>query len=228
MSLADFVFPAPKGCVSKYTLYSFPDEVAIEIDGKADEVIWQRTPEERRFSFPWDSREAPETSFRSLLDHSNLYLFFSADDDTLLDLRGSEEHFVAAGDRVEIFLSLDSALSRYFCLEISPSSRVLDYEASYYRHFQSEWDLPGLRVATVELPGGYTVEVAIPLSALQGLGFPLPSPGPWIRAGLFRADFAQQSDGVEENWISWCLPTTTHPDFHVPSAIGFLEVAPIE
>ena len=222
------LYSAPQGCTSRYTLYSHPEELSIQIDGKADEAIWQTSPVETSFSFPWDSREAPTTSFRALLGRSHLYLFFSAFDDTLLDLRGSEEHLVASGDRMEVFFSLDSELSQYFCLEISPSSRLLDYKASYYRNFQTEWDFPGLRVAATESHNKYAVEVAIPLSVLLELGFPKPVPGPWIITGLFRADFVQTSAGVEENWISWCSPTTDHPDFHVPSAFGFLEISPIE
>jgi hypothetical protein len=223
------MFPASQeGCLSKYSVYSYSEKVAIEIDGRADEAIWQKSLSETNFSLPWDKRNAPETSFKALLGPRYLYLFFSSSEDTLLNLHGSEEDLVALGDRVEVFLALDSALSRYFCLEISPSALVLDYEASYYRKFRAEWDLPGLRVAAIESPQNYTVEAAIPLASLLELGFPKPAPGTWIRVGLFRADFVQKPDGVEQNWISWCLPNADHPDFHVPSAFGFLEVTPVE
>jgi hypothetical protein len=222
------VWSAPEGCDSGYRAFLFPGEVNLELDGRADESEWKEVSVERRFLFPWDSRLPPETSFRAFLDDSNLYIFFAAQDSTLLSWEGSEEQLVASGDRVEIFFSLDSELSRYFCLELSPSNNVLDYEAAYYRKFRPEWDLAGLRTAAIQTSSSYTVEAAIPLSTLLMLGFPNPRPGPWIRIGLFRADFVQTSTGVEQNWLSWCLPAVDRPDFHVPSAFGFLEVTPIE
>lgn len=212
----------------EYPVYFYSRSAEVEVDGKADEPLWNYCHVETGFSFPWDSREAPATSFKAFLDTEHLYLFFSSYDTTLLDLQGEGEEWVARGDRVEVFFALDAALSKYFCLEISPSARVLDYEASYYRKFRSEWDLAGLRVSTLRSFQYYSVEAAIPLATLEELGVPKPNRGRWIRIGLFRADFVQKSTGVEQNWISWCRPAVKQPDFHVPSAFGFFRVLPSE
>lgn len=224
----DSVYPAPLGCPVPYTLYSSSEKLEMQIDGNADEAAWQRSAKLRSFSYPWDKREAPETFFQALLDPEYLLLFFYATETTYLNPQGAEEMIVATGDRVEVFFSLDPELSKYFCLEISPSALVLDYEASYYREFRPEWDMPGLQVAAVASPESYTVEAAIPIASMLDLGFPRPVQGTRYMAGLFRAEFLQRPNGVEQNWISWCHPAVDDPDFHVPSAFGFLEVTPLD
>jgi hypothetical protein len=224
----DGSFLFSQGCQSAYPVDFYSKKVDIELDGKAEEDLWQRSFDLSGFSLPWEHRQAPATSFRAVADPENLYFFFQAHDETPLSLQGSQEDFVARGDRVEIFFALDAELTRYFCLEISPSSLVLDYAASYYRKFDREWDLPGLRVTAIESAQGFAVEGSIPVASLMQLGFPEPRPGPWIRVGLFRADFRERPPGVEENWISWCLPGGARPDFHVPSAFGFFRLIPAQ
>ena len=68
--------------------------------------------------------------------------------------------------------------------------------------------------------------MAIPLHALEELGFPPLKEGVRLRTGLFRAEFQHgQGGAVEEGWMSWCRPDSESPDFHIPSSFGSLTVA---
>ena len=212
-------------CPARYALISLPDAV-ITLDGKAEEPAWGRAAEESSFFHPWEDRDAGRTTFRAILGTEALYFFFSVEDNTPVERAGEHEEVVAEGDRVEVFLALDDSLGRYYCLEISPSARVYDYSASYYRQFESAWNLDGLEVVSQKNQLGYSVEGAIPRASLTKLGFSELDLGDRIKTGLFRADFKEVDDRVEQHWISWCLPPVKDPDFHIPGAFGFFEVVP--
>src|SRR5690606_25365312 len=126
---------------------------------------------------------------------------------------------VAKGDRVEIFFSTDLDLESYYCLEIRPDGKVLDYKASYYRNFDETWDFEGLQVGTKINDSGYTVEGRIPLSTLRDLGMVVEEQ--FFYLGLFRAEFSSSGSGApEEKWISWMTPESAEADFHIPTAFG--------
>ena len=76
---------------------------------------------------------------------------------------------VAGGERVEIFFAEDKNLHNYYCVEINPKGHVLDYQASTYRKFNTDWDFPGLDVATMINDDGYVVEAKIPRQTLVDL-----------------------------------------------------------
>jgi hypothetical protein len=187
-----------------------------------DEPAWRQAWVERKFVFPWSDRPAPATEFRAVADGERLYFAFDvADDDIVVaaEFRGKET--VVGEDRVEVFFARDAALERYFCVEIDPLGRVLDYAASTYRKFDNTWSFPGLVAAGRIRPGGYTVEASVPLQTLADLlGRPV-SVGTVLRVGLFRAEFRRGDTGeADDNWLSWVCPATAKPDFHVPSAFA--------
>ena len=69
---------------------------------------------------------------------------------------------------------------------------------------------------------GYRVKGAIPLATLSNLLGRLVGEGTVVNLGVFRAEFRGRDKsshgGANDNWISWQLPRTKAPDFHVPSA----------
>lgn len=216
---------ASRICPAHYALTFLPD-AAITLDGRADESAWGNAAEEACFFHPWENREGGRTTFRAVLGAQALYFFFGVEDSTPVEISAEREEAVAEGDRVEVFFALDDSLDRYYCLEISPSARVFDYSASYYRQFESAWDLDGLEVVSQKGPRGYTVEGAIPRASLVELGFSELDVGNRIMAGIFRADFEEARGQVLQHWISWCLPPVRDPDFHISGAFGFFEVVP--
>jgi len=198
----------------------------VTLDGRLSDPAWLEANVERHFAFPWESRPAPATEFRALLDERAFYFAFRVDDDdvVLVDEYGGKED-VMREDRVELFFSLDESLREYFCLEIDPLGRVLDYRASYYREFDFSWSCPGLEAVGRLVPGGYTVEGRIPLRTFALLGFPAPESGVPIKFGIYRAEFRHAAEGGwSESWLSWIDPGTAEPDFHVPASFGRLRV----
>ena len=208
-----------------YEAVCVPD-AGITVDGILDETAWEQANREVGFSFPWEDRPAPRTEFRAMFDRQALCFAFRVEDtDVVLarDYRSKED--VVREDRAELFFALDAELSEYFCLEIDPLGRVLDYRASYYRQMDFSWSFPGLEAAGRPVEGGYCVEGRIPWTAFQSLGFPAPRPGLEIKFGIYRAEF-RHAAGAEwaESWISWVDPQTAEPDFHVPGSFGRLRL----
>ncbi|NLS98256.1 MAG: endoxylanase [Planctomycetaceae bacterium] len=196
----------------------------INLDGIINELAWEQANLETGFAFPWENRPVPRTEFRALFDDWALYFAFRADDDDVVlaeDYQGKED--VVREDRVELFFALDDELANYYCLEIDPLGRVLDYHANYYRRFDRSWACPGLDVTGRRTEEGYRVEGLIPLRSLQLLGFPALDSGRPIKFGIYRAEFSHtEGSGWSESWISWVDPQTAEPDFHVPASFGRL------
>ncbi len=199
---------------------------SIVLDGSLKDAAWARAARVTAFQFPWEKRRPPATEFRALFDSHDLYFAFRAgDDDVVLAEPFRAKEDVMREDRVELFFALDERLAQYFCLEIDPLGRVLDYRASHYRKFDFSWTFPGLDVVGVRTDQGYTVEGRIALDALRSLGFPLTESGQPIRLGIYRAEFRHaEGDELSEGWMSWVDPRTEEPDFHVPTSFGRLEM----
>ena len=198
----------------------------ISPDAMPTELDWKAATLETRFTFPWEDRPAPATEFRALFDEHNLYFTFGVEDaDIVLVEEYQCKTDVMREDRVELFFALHESLSRYYCIEIDPLGRVLDYSASHYRQFDFAWTCPGLNVTGKCTRDGYTVEGRIPLTTFASLGFPPPDSGQSIIFGIYRAEFRHMVEKEwEESWISWVDPRTAEPDFHVPASFGCLRL----
>lgn len=221
-------------------------QAKIELTGKADSPDWSRANVERQFRFPWKKGvTAPPTEFRALCDDTYLYFTFQVEDADIFVLDTLRDKVdICFEDRVEMFVSRDALMSRYYGFEIDPRGRAYDYSCAYYRKRDTDWTCPGLETKASQTPSGYVVEGRIPLESLVDLGFPRLRPGVRILCGLYRAEFSHDLSGkpVEqketihnhgrkldvpppiEEWISWIDPKTPEPDFHVPSSLGWLEI----
>lgn len=214
-------------CVAGYAQTSKTYRVgrgSIDVDGALDDPAWMTAVSETGFSFPWQEREAPATEFRALMDDTNFYFAFRVEDADIVIDGGDDERAVARGDRVELFFTRDPSLEDYVCFEIDPSGRVLDYRAATYREFDREWDLPALVVAAVLTETGYVVEGSIPHAGFHDAGLPTLADQGKILTGVFRAEFSHRDESEPRaEWISWVEPISQEPDFHIPSAFGWLE-----
>jgi len=189
---------------------------------------------------------APRTEFRALCTEDSLYFHFTLTDPDVVVLPTlTDEEDVVLEDRIEMYFALDDRFSDYFCLEVDSRGRLFDYRAAYYRRIRPEWRWDGLQVAGEPTAEGYRVEGRIPLTSLEKLGFDRLRPGAKIRVGLYRAEFSHDRsaktvdrketihnrgrsvDGPPpiERWITWVDSRTPEPDFHVPSSLGWFEVA---
>ena len=114
-------------------------------------------------------------------------------------------------------------MSPYYCLEIDPYGRVLDYKAILYRKFDRNWQWPeSLSIESKINDKNYTVEGKISLSILNQLDLINNNN---IQIGLFRGHCTNLvGNAATLKWISWVDSKTPEPDFHVPSAFGILKL----
>lgn len=201
---------------------SIKHQVKINVDGKLGKREWRHANTEAGFSFPWLNRNAPATFFKALVDTQYLNFIFQVNDSNIVLTKFTTEADVAQGDRVEIFFAKNLDLKEYYCLEIAPNAKVLDYKASFHRNFDDTWDCEGLVVAAKIKRHGYVVEGRIPLKALKNVGIFDPAQNaPCFLMGLYRAEYSNTKSGKPDvQWISWVRPATPEADFHVPSSFG--------
>lgn len=201
---------------------------SIKIDGQLNEVVWNSIPAiSGMFHYPWEQVKAPDTVFKAFHDDTNFYFsFVVTDEEVLVEEKWQGESTVDNEDRVEIFFGgqkieqpEDYAIAPYYAIEIDAKGRVHDYRVVYYRHFDNDWNLPGLKTATVQTSTGYHVEGLIPLRFLRESK--LINDGR-MSTGLFRAEFSKKGSDINMRWISWVSPETGYPEFHVESAFGLL------
>jgi len=193
--------------------------------GKGDDPVWASAYELADFDYPWEKDTPPPTKFRALHNDDWLYVLFEVHDPNVNILQDkNDKSEVASSSRAEIFFKRDDKLTPYYCLEIDPLARVLDYEGTYHRKFDLNWNWPvgHIVVKTGKIIDGYTVELAISKSSLNGLGL---LKGNILETGLYRADCSVNTAGnYTFKWISWIKPDSKTPDFHIPSSFGILRL----
>jgi hypothetical protein len=183
--------------------------------------FWKKAEGLSAFFFPWDDEPPPSLIFRAVHDLRNFYFRFDViDTELVVHKSGTGKMAVLDSDRVEIFFRVNEHMKPYYCLEMDPAGRVLDYVAEYYRIFNYNWVWEGITVLARYTVNGYRVWGCIPLTSLKELG--LLNEGR-IQAGLFRGKcIAGSGSAVTFKWISWQDPKTAKPDFHVPESFGEL------
>ena len=161
---------------------------------------------------PWDGLE-DNTAFRCFSDSEWFYFTYEVEDATITlkaDYQGEKD--VEPEDRVEIFFSPREEMDIYWCAEMDPAGRVLDYEAKYYRVMDYGWNFSTLELASNIKENGYTLWGKISKDELRSLGVDLSN----FRMGVFRADF--RPDG-SVNWYSAVPTEDKSPDFHKPDLL---------
>ena len=161
---------------------------------------------------PWDGLD-DNTLFRCFSDSEWFYFMYEVEDATITlveDYQGEKD--VEPEDRVEIFFSPREEMDIYWCAEIDPAGRVLDYESKYYRIMDYGWNFRTLEIATNIKEYGYTLWGKVSKEELRSLGVDLSN----FRMGVFRADF--RPDG-SVNWYSAVPTADKSPDFHKPDLL---------
>ena len=190
---------------------------SITIDGNLDD--WKTTPLIIGLVEPWLGSQRDSTRFYACRDAEFLYLLFDVTEESLYYSIAEEERSVDNSDRIEFFICKDSLMHEYYCMEITPHGKVMDYKAEYYRKFDYEWTFDTLVLGTDIDDRKYYIEAAIPIKWLKRMG--LISDDSSIIFGVFRADFIEGEKSMI-NWYTWIDPSTRNPEFHVPAALGRL------
>ncbi|WP_293717149.1 polysaccharide lyase family 8 super-sandwich domain-containing protein [uncultured Parabacteroides sp.] len=210
---------APGQSVTVTPIITAPQVGHITVDGKKDD--WKIAPAVTGLIAPWDGAVKDHTSFSVCHDKKNLYFMYEVSDSTIIYNDEKTEASVGNSDRIEFFISKDPAMADYYCAEIDPQGKVMDYHAQFYRKFDFSWNFKGLKLGTHIGLDSYIVEGSIPLKSLEEMG--VISPKGEILFGIYRADYYdQQEDQVI--WSPWIIPDVANPDFHIPSSLGVLKL----
>lgn len=197
--------------------------VALHLDGTINDPIWRELRWLEDFGFAGADAEAPVTKFAAFSNGQELCFAFQVVDHNIV-INNDNPHpelRVADGDRVELFFAKDVELTPYYCLEIDPEGRILDYKAVRYRKFEEEWDWPGVKTAAQCNATSYVVEGTIPLQTFSDLGLTKSGETLTMMTGIFRGEFSSgEKNHPKQEWISWVRSDGKKPDFHIPEAFG--------
>jgi len=186
---------------------------SIQVDGILSDAEWNSIePICSGLLSPWTEEVRDNTVFKAFVSYNYFYFSFDVEDSTLTIWDFENELSVTKEDRVELFFAKDLTLDEYFCLEIDPLGRVLDYKAKYYRQFDRPWKFQDIKIAAKKTNHGYRVEGRISLKELKNLGM-----GNQFFLGIFRADYRSKNE-EDVTWYSMKKPKSNQPDFHIPTS----------
>lgn len=194
--------------------------------GLADNAIWKNAIVLTDFCSPWEDVEINKIEFRALWDLDTIYFSFRVFDDQIhIDKTDHTKASIANSDRVEIFMRSDASLDPYYCLEIDPTPRIMDFIAKPHKVFDYNWNWPDkdLKVKSTINKDYFEVEIAISIASLKAFNLIKDNT---IEAGIFRAKYTQKgNEAFEPTWITWVNPETETPNFHIASSFGVLNLA---
>ena len=177
------------------------------------------------FNSPWDTKEVKKISFNALWDTKNLFFCFKVEDSEVhIHQSDDTNESINNSDRVELFFRTDDSMNPYYCLEIDPTSRIMDFIAKPGKNFNFYWNWPSedIEVKSSIEKTHFIVEGAISIKSLTKLD--LLKNGQ-IETGIYRAKYNKQSNGnYEPTWITWVNPMTQTPNFHIASSFGILKL----
>ena len=213
--------------LKSYNVQKIPNN-QLEINGKGNHPLWKKAVEVADFSSPWDAAPVKKIAFKALWDNVNLYCCFKVEDtDIHIDTTDNTKSSINNSDRVELFFRTNDQLNPYYCLEIDPSPRLMDFKAKPNKEFDFNWNWPknDISIKSDFQNDFFTVEIAISLASLNQLD--LLKNGK-IETGMYRAKYNLQTNGTyEPTWITWVNPNTETPNFHTPTSFGILNLIEI-
>lgn len=195
----------------------------LEITGKGFDSLWDEANVLVDFCSPWDNEKIKEIEFKALWSKDTFFFRFQVNDSEIhIDTTDNTINSINNSDRVELFFRTNDSLDPYYCLEIDPTPRIMDFKAHPNKQFDFNWKWPSkdIIVKSSINKKRFTVEATISIASITKLG--LIKDGK-IEAGIYRAKYNKLKDGsYEPTWITWVNPNTESPNFHTPSSFGVL------
>ncbi len=192
-----------------------------------NDKLWDEANVLADFCSPWDNTPIHKIEFRALYNTQFLYFNFKVYDTNIYISNNAIEYDgINNSDRVELFFRSNNQLNPYYCLEIDPTPRLMDFKARHYRDFDFSWNWPlqDIEIQSAVNKTYFTVTGKISLKSLRALNLLHNNK---IEVGVFRAKYNKQPDNsYAATWISWVNPKTEEPDFHTPSAFGLFCLEP--
>lgn len=197
----------------------------LMLTGKGDDPIWNKAELLTDFVSPWDIKEPNKIVFRALWDTKNLFFCFTVFDSVIhIDKTDNSFESIGNSDRVELFFRTSASLNPYYCLEIDPTPRIMDFKAFPNKNFNFEWNWPinDITVKSQINSNNFTVEIAISINSLKNLNLIKENK---IETGIFRAKYKEFENSIfKPTWITWVNPNTKNPNFHTPASFGILNL----
>ncbi len=201
------------------------DNSKLIVTGKGDDKVWEQAEVLTNFISPWDEKEIDKIEFRALYNSEYLFFCFKVyDNQVYVDSTDDTDNSINNSDRVELFFRSDKNLNPYYCLEIDPTPRIMDFIAKPSKQFDFNWKWPfkDINVKSSKESNYFIVEGSISLASLTK--FNLLKEGK-IETGIYRAKYNKQINGsYEPTWITWVNPETEQPNFHTPTSFGVLKL----
>jgi hypothetical protein len=207
-----------------YKVKSITDKKVI-LSGKGNHSMWKLANSLTNFSSPWDHKSVKKIEFKAIHNSEKVFFQFKVNDNqTHIHVSDNKNESINNSDRVELFFRNGASLSPYYCLEIDPIARIMDFKAKPNKKFDFQWNWPSEEIevkSTIE-SNYFIVEIAITIKSLRDLNL-LKNDS--LETGIFRAKYNKQIDNTfQPTWISWVNPNTETPNFHTPSSFGVLEL----
>ncbi|GAA3583724.1 carbohydrate-binding family 9-like protein [Snuella lapsa] len=197
----------------------------LKVTGNGTDAAWDRAVVLSDFISAWDPEPVKKIEFKALWDADNLYFMFKVHDNEVhVDKTDNTNASINESDRVELFFRSDADLNPYYCLEIDPSPRLMDFKAYPNKKFDFDWNWPhGDIIIKSQIEDTFfVVEGAISLKSLRDLKLLKDNK---IETGVYRAKYNKLPDSsYEPTWISWVNPQTSTPNFHIASSFGVFKL----
>jgi len=204
----------------------------ITIDGKLDEPAWRSAMVVKKFyPYPPDAKgDLPPTTARLLWDHDYLYVAYDNVDTDLHSFSTEHDAILSGGDQTELMLRPDLTKPVFIEFLVAPNGTFFDCRypcrgENFYLKYRN-WE-SGAKVAAVahgtdndtsDTDRGYTVEMAIPLTAFADLS--QPRNGVRWTFGVFRYDFDKSRSGPQ---LMMSIPKSLHDGFHYYEGFNTLD-----
>jgi hypothetical protein len=220
----------------KYVCYQTTE--SLKIDGLLDEAAWEAAPwtnDFRDIEGALKPKPPLKTNAKMLWDEDYFYIAAQIEEPHLWGTLTERDAIIFQDDDFEVFIDPDGDGLNYYEFEINELNTVWDLlmlrpyrdTLSGLPHYVFNWNLPDWKTA-INLQGtlndpsdvdqGWTVEMAIPWSALKELAKPdrAPKDGEYWRVNFSRVDwhmdikegkYVKQKDPktgknkAEENWV---------------------------
>lgn len=196
-------------------------EEELLLDGHGNDKLWGKAGIINDFISPWSDEVINSIEFRALWNREKLYFQFKVQDNSVhIDYTGNSFDNIGNSDRVELFFRKDKNLNPYYCLEIDPTPRVMDFRAFANRNFEFDWNFSkeDFDVKSNISENRFIVEGYITIDYLKKLELVSNNR---LEVGVFRAKYYKlEPASYEPVWITWCKPESETPDFHIPSSFG--------
>ncbi|MEP3838501.1 MAG: sugar-binding protein [Algibacter sp.] len=197
----------------------------VSLTGKGIDKGWEYANVLKDFISPWDDKKTNKIEFKSLWDSNNLYFLFKVFDENVhLNTKDDSIDSIGNSDRVELFFRSNLNMNPYYCLEIDPTPRLMDFMAYPKRKFDFNWNWPSkdIEIKSDIQKDYFTVEGAISLASLKKFNLLNNN---IIEAGIYVAKYNKSKNAsFEPTWISWINPQSKEPNFHIASSFGILNL----